>query len=645
MYNRLISKMKSHFGDESLIIYSKHCDYYQINPIKKDDIQIYYEYLTSDQVPRHSKVFNDLACCLYYLAEFNEDYKEKFTSQIIEQLDYNNDQINDDMMILIYNIIEFDKRYLKSEKEKINYLLLYLERFSNLTKNRTNFLLFKYYRGILKFRLGDIKAANSEYLELVYLYSEEIISTNSENKYTLFIKLQNDLFNVKILKYTQGDDIRQTRIFLKELYDQTKKENQYLAIRIGFELYDIYLQENSYHDCIEILMNMRTILKKKLLTGDKMNNAIDFYLAIVCRLGYVGVLTNNKSSVDNSIKKLKKSIAMFDKYTEQNKEKIQIFKNAYSFLLTIIQVNSKEKVDEDKQKKIAANFKSLFLPDIKQSKRKNFENKFIINNSNFQDYIVNLETINNIDYDVETYWNKEIYVPLMKIVISNNPLQQKDVMTFVLSVHYKVKNYCQSYCQLENDQERMKCKNKIVELAQSVLSYIKNYGIDEILFRTQFIKGAVVDIISAYAHVFIYNKEFNQLKGLVQLIDNLEKIYGINEYTPSYELICKVKGDFWLFSNYRDTKASIIQYEKGYKLLQSSHPKKPIILFNIAYCHFVNNDRKNALEYLNRCVHEFNKNISQTKVAADFYYRPKVINKKVMLANKMIDILNANKKN
>jgi len=642
MYNKLISKMKAHFGQESLIIYSKHCDYYQINPIKKDNIQIYYDYLMSEQIPRNKKVLNDISCCLYYLSENNEDYKNKFTEQIIENLDYNNDPKNDDMMILIYNIIEFDKKHLNSERDKLEFLLLYLERFSTLSKNKSNFLLFKYYRGCLKFRLGDILTANSEYLEFVYLYSEEIESTNSENKYTQFIKLQIDLLNIKIIKITQGDDIRQTRIFLKELYDKTKTVNQFLAIRIGFELYDIYLQENNYHDCIEILMNMRTILKKKLLTGDRMNNAIDYYLAIVSRLGYVGVLTNNKSSIENSIKKMKKSLDMFDKYTEQNEEKIFIFKNAYSFLLTIIKENNKEKIDEDRQKKIAANFKSLFLPDLKNSKAKKFGGKFIVNKSNFYDCVVNLVTINEIDYEVESYWNSEIYKPLMDTVTKNNPLQQNLIMAFVLSVHFKVKNFCQSYCQAETDVERMKYKNNIVDLAQRLLYYIKNYGIDEILFRTQFIKGSVLDILSAYAHVLIYNKEFNKLKGLVQTIDSMEKMYGINENTPSYELICKIKGDYWLFSSYKDPKASLMQYERCYKILRSFHPKKPIILFNIAYCHFVNNDKKNALEYLNRCVHEFN-NISQNNIAPDFYYRPNAINNKILLAKKMIDILNANK--
>ena len=643
MYNKLTLKMRSHFGPDSLIIYSRHCDYYQINPIKKDDIQIYYDYLMSDQVQKNHKNINDIACCLYYLSENNENYKDKFTSLIIENLDINNDPINDRLMILIYNIIEFVMKHIKSDKDKLQFLLWYLERFSSLSKNKTNFLLFKYYRGALKLRLGDIPEANKENLEFVMQYTEEIICSNSENKYTLFIKLQNDLLNVKIFKLTQGDDIRQTRMFLKELYDQTKSVNQFLAIRIGFELYDIFLKENSYNECIEILMNMRTILKKKLLTGDRMNNAIDYYLAIVSRLGFVGVLTNNKAAIENSIKKMKKSIDMFDKYNEkQNREKIQIFKNAYSFLLTIIREDNKEKIDEDKQRNIAANFKSLFLPDLKSSQIKKFGDKFIVNKSNFYNFVVNLVIINDVDIDVESFWNKEVYKPLISIVEKNNPLQQNCIMAFVLSMHYKVQKYCRSYCQEENDNQRIKYKNNIVELAQRLMFYLNNYGEDEILFRTQFIKSAVIDIISAYAHVLIYNKEFKQLKGLVQRIDSMEKTYGFSENTPSYDLICKIKGDFWLLSNFKDYQASIMQYQRGYRLLQSNHPKKPIILFNIAYCYYVSKDKKNALDYLNRCVYEFN-HIPDKNVAPDFYYRPNAISKKILLAKKMINILNANK--
>ena len=139
MYNKLISKMKSHFGEESLIMYSKSCDYFQINPIKKEDIQMYYEYLMSDYVKTENNTINDLSCCLYYLSKYSKDYLDKFTTLIIEKLDINEDRINDDTLVLIYNTIEFDEQYLKSDRIKLEYLLSYLERFSTHPKSRTNF--------------------------------------------------------------------------------------------------------------------------------------------------------------------------------------------------------------------------------------------------------------------------------------------------------------------------------------------------------------------------------------------------------------------------------------------------------------------------------------------------------------------------
>ena len=633
MYNKLISKMKSHFGEESLIMYSKSCDYFQINPIKREDIQMYYEYLMSDLIKTEKKAINDLSCCLYYLAKSNKEYQEKFTSQIIERIDINEDKINDDTLVLIYNIIEFDEQYLKSDRIKLEYLLSYLERFSTFAKSRTNFLLYKYYRGILKLNLGDPQSANSEYLEIVMSYNDEIIEAGKETKYTQFIQLKNDLLNIRITKILQGDDIHQTRIFLKELYERTKNENQFLAIKIGFELYDIYLKDNKYNDCIDILINMRNILKKRLLTGIKMDNAIDFYLSIISRLGYIGILTNNKVSIDNSIKKLKKSVDMFNKFTEENKDKSIILKKAYSFLLTILKINNNEKVE--KQKEIAADFKSAFLSDLKKVQQNKFIGQFIINESNFYECVVNLNIINNMEYDTETFLKKEIYLPMLTTVTQNNPLQHKYVMTFILNVHNQINHYTESYC---TDFNKDTYKDKIKDLTEKTLSYVRNYGIDEPIFHTQFIKGVLLNIFSAYAHVHLYNKDFNKLKNLIKFIDDLNKSLKFNENTPSYELLCKIKGDFWLFNSMRDINASVSFYEKALKLLPNSHPKKPIILFNMGYCHFLNEDKKKTVDYLWRCINEFN-NLEPNKSPFDFYYRPNALTQKVKTAKKIINLI------
>lgn len=634
MYNNLIRKMKHHFGEESLIMYSKSCDYYQINPIKKDDIQMYYDYLMSNQNSDNKKSINDISCCLYYLSQNNKEYQDKFTSQIIERLDINEDQINDDTLTLIYNVIEFDEQYLKSDKIKIEYLLNYLERFATYPKSRTGFLLYKYYRGCLKLNLGDYESANLEYLEIITGYADEIVQAKKETKYTQFIKLKNDLLNVRINKCTHGDDIRQTRIFLKELYDRTKSENQSLAIKIGFELYDIYLKENKYNDCIDILINMRTILKKRLLTGIKMNNAIDFYLAIVSRLGYIGILMNNRTSIENSIKKMKKSLNMFSKYNDNSKDKNMIFQNAYPFLLAILKINNKEKVE--RQKEIAANFKTFFLPDLKTIQKKNFNNLFIVNENNFFDCVVNLEIINNMEYDTDSFWKKEIYEPILTNITQNNPLQHKLIITFILSVHNQINHYTESFC---TDSNKDIYKRKIIDLAEKTLSYVKNYCADELLFQTPFIKGALINIISAYAHVFIYNKEYdNKLKNVVKLYDALDKILKFNENTPSFELILKIKGDFWLFNRMKDIRAAITFYEKAITILPRNHPKKPVILFNIGYCYYLLEDKKKSIDSLSRCINEFN-NIEQNKYPFDFYHRPNAIIKKIKIAKKMINIL------
>ena len=630
----IIPKIKSHFGDESLLMYSKSCDYYQINPLNREDIEKYYEYLMSNQEIKDENNLNEISCCLYYLSQNNKNYQEEFISYIIERLDIGNDPINDKNLVLIYNIIEFDEQYLKSDREKLEYLLSYLERFSIFPKSRTNFLLYKYYRGCLKFNLGDYDSANLEYLEFIAGYTDEIIMENKENKYTTFIKLKNDLLNIRISKVTQGDDIHQTRLFLKNLYDKTKNENQVLSMKIGFELYDIYLKNNKYKECVDILYDMRAILKNRLLTGTKLNSSIDFYLAIVSRIGFIGTLINDKASIEDCIKKISKSLLIFNNYNNSNKEKGIIFKNAYLFLLTTLKINNKEEVTNSKE--AAVNFKSYFLPDLNKFQKNKFNN-FIINESNFYDIVVNLNIINKMDHEMKNFWKKEVYIPMINTINQNKSLEHNSVITFVLSVHNLINQYSESYC-TEQNIDKDKYKNNIIVLTEKTLKFVKTFCSEEIIFQTEFIKGALINIISSYAHAFLYNKDYNKIKDLINTINDLNKILKFNEQTPNYELLCKLKGDFWLFSSYKDIKASLSLYEKAINLLPNNHPKKPIILFNMGYCHYLDKNKKKAIEYLNKCINEFNI-VENNRSCFEFYNRANVINKKINVAKKMINLL------
>ena len=632
----IIPKIKSHFGKESLLVYGKSCDYYQIDLISKEDIEIYYKYLMSNQEERNKRDLVDISCCLYFLSKNDKYYQDLFVSYIIEHIDIGTDPINDETLFLIYNIIEFDEQYLKSDKDKLVYLLTYLERFSALPKSRTNFLLFKYYRGCLKLNLGDYESAYSENLEFVTFYADEIILANKENKYTTFIKLKNDLLNIRISKVTQGDDINQISLLLKELYDKTKNENQIMSMKIGFEIYDCYLKNNKYEECNKILEDMRGILKKRLLTGIKMNNSIDYYLAILSRISYIGTLRNDKPSIEVCIKKILKSLPLFQNNynSNSNKEKGEILKNAYLFLLTVLKINIKEKVTNSNE--TADKFKSYFLPDLNKLQNKKFNN-YIINESNFNDIIVNLNIINKTDNETNNFYNNNIYFPMLNAINQKKTLQNNSVITFILSVHNLINQYSESYCTgklLDKD----KYKNNIIDLTQKTLEFVKKICSDENIFQTEFIKGALINIISSYAHVFLYNKDYDKIKKLIKTIDDLNGILKFNAQTPNYELLCKIKGDFWLFSSLKDIKASLSFYEKAIKLFRNNHPKKPIILFNMGYCYYLNQNKKKAVEYLNKCIEEFN-NVEKNPSSFEFYHRSNVINHKINVAKNMINLL------
>ena len=132
---------------------------------------------------------------------------------------------------------------------------------------------------------------------------------------------------------------------------------------------------------------------------------------------------------------------------------------------------------------------------------------------------------------LKLFGKKKVYEPLLSVVSQNNPLQHNAVVTFILSIHNQINHLIESYC---TDCYKDSYKNKIIELSEKTLAFVKNYYNDEFFFHTQFIKGALINIIVAYTHIFLYNKEYNKVKNVVIFFDELNKVLKFNENTPSY---------------------------------------------------------------------------------------------------------------
>ena len=58
----------------------------------------------------------------------------------------------------------------------------------------------------------------------------------------------------------------------------------------------------------------------------------------------------------------------------------------------------------------------------------------------------------------------------------------------------------------------------------------------------------------------------------------------------------------------------------------------------MGYCHYLDKNKKKAIEYLNKCINEFNI-VENNRSCFEFYNRANVINKKINVAKKMINLL------
>ena len=591
MYDNLINKNLNYFGREGVILYSKSCDYYNINKIKLDDIKMFYELLKTEDLPKHDLNKRTLmSCCLYYLAR-EEQYKQIFMTDVIQKIS-RDDPINDTNLILIYNIIEFDKRFLQSSKNKNKYLLTYLERFSGHRKTVENFLLYKYYRGLLKFKLEQTDEAYKEYLEIITGIEDYV---KEKTKYINFIKLQNDLLKVQldISKHIVNEYYEQY-LFMKELFDQVKNENVILANKLGFCLFELLCRLKKYHECIPLLHQMKKILNDKIFSGQNLKTSIDFTVAILGRMGFIGILIGNKDVVIEARKKLNKILETIVN-DKDNKKLLSIY-NAYNFCVSILNVYLG--IYEKNLKEKALIFRNEFIP----SDNKNQINNFIINSENRDFILIDLNSINNMDIFLNNF-TKDIITSYENLLRNNYILNSNQFLAYLVHTHNNISRLAESYCTDVNVVKRKDYINKINELHTIIYNYIyKNIGNDPLL-ESDFVKSILIDIQQSCVSANFDGKNMDKVKNLIIQFDQIKKDLKINEKTTSYELINKVKGDYWFKTG--DYLSAISYYSKTIDMMKDNNPKKPIVYFNLGCAFYFYKKNKNAIENLNLCINAY----------------------------------------
>jgi len=298
---------------------------------------------------------------------------------------------------------------------------------------------------------------------------------------------------------------------------------------------------------------------------------------------------------------------------------------SYNFVLAKLKISLDKKSEYD-IKSIAYELQKSFLPDLNSKLSLNY----LVNN-NRNDIIINFKVLNNMNREI-TNTAKTI---LNNCVNERNKREDLNsaFLTFLIAVNDKINRNSQSYISDSNEKMREYYKAKIYEYGNETFNFIYKYYYEEPLLNTKFAKALIINIFSSYAHVFIYEKDLDQLRKLINIMDDLKKKLNIEETLPAFALINKIKGNYWLYE--KDYKAVVIYYEKAITLFENKSPKFARMMLNLAFAYFFTGNKVKTKEYLNRCINEYN-NLSIEK---DIFGFIPDIKKKLDSVHKLLKLL------
>ena len=637
MYDDIISKMTTHFSEIGSILYSKAYDFFKKDPISPEEIETYYDLLCSDEIiSQNINRRNHQMCCLFYLSKDDNNYIDIFVEKYIGSIELNSLEINSENLIMVFNIIEFDKIYLKSNYSSFEFLYTMQKKFANFETDYQNYIIYKYYRGYLKFKLGDKTQANKEYLELLSEIQE------SDNIMMKYIKILNSLLKVQMnsvnLDRTRSE-IYENIQFLEDLFTNMSSLNKVISLKLGFELFSAYIEYKEYNKCIKHLLMMKKILKKDILRGSSLKNGIDYYLAIASRIGYIGVLLNDKVLIEKAIKKIKKALELIGKNTDD--KKINDLFQAYKFVISILEICLNQKT-ENNILLLSKEFKRILLPDLKS----NAYHNDIVNKDNKESIIINFKIIDNKYQDDIYNCSKSILEKSYKELKERKNVDTTNFIIFLSAFHDKIYRYSERYIasKKENENKNTNANNdyaaKIKKKFLIVEDIIEKY-IDDPFLQTEYAKILIIEIYSAYANILFEEKDDNNLQKIIKNImddqkSNLRRKLKIDKNISAYGLWLKIKGDYYLRKKHYD--AACASYKEALETLEKNHPKIPLILFNYGCAFYFMKNTKKAIEYLQKSINSF---LSQNRGANYFGHYPDkdTIETKIKTAQNLVNAL------
>jgi hypothetical protein len=184
-------------------------------------------------------ILNYLACTIYYQALENKEFENYFYNKFITRLNLT-DPVEKPNLYFIFNIIEIEDKFRLSQQNQIQFLLQYLNKFVALSKTLEEFLLFKYYSGLLNLYLKNLAIATTQSIEIVSNLNDEVGNEKMMTPFLKYISIKNDIFYLRIAKEENNYDLNEYLSLALTTFNQMKESKKNFALKIGISIFDIY---------------------------------------------------------------------------------------------------------------------------------------------------------------------------------------------------------------------------------------------------------------------------------------------------------------------------------------------------------------------------------------------------------------------
>ena len=613
MISSFCNKMLEYFGNEGLIIYSKSNDYFNKCNVNIEDIKMFYELCLENNGPfsNNPYILNYLACTIYYQALENKEFENYFYNKFITRLNLT-DPVEKPNLYFIFNIIEIEDKFRLSQQNQIQFLIQYLNKFVALSKTLEEFLLFKYYSGLLNLYLKNLAIATTQSIEIVSNLNDEVGNEKMMTPFLKYISIKNDIFYLRIAKEDNNNDLNEYLSLALTTFNQMKESKKNFALKIGISIFDIYKKKNDYENCKIILENLNSIINRELLSGENIENGLEFYLAIASRMAYIATFFNDAKLLKSSIKKLRKTIEILQIENQKNNNndnnnKYITIKSAYDFIILIFNSNNLFNNDNNfiinsqKYNEIINNFKSSFLHLDNQNNY--IQTNYLFNQLDIYESIMNICALNNFDILTQTA-NVRLNNLINKIK-NNELIKPSDLLTFTIGIYNNICNLNISLFNDPNKAKQIEYKKEIQNYSSLIIDYVqKNYEFIA-LFNIPFIKNIIVKIIVIYLNTFLIDKNYNEYEKINDEIEEKFKFYLDFNDEKLLGKYFKEKGDYYLKTNKIDK--ALNEYNKAIKGFEKKDNNRAVILFNLGIIYFFKNDKKKCEDNLNLCLDTYNK--------------------------------------